>query len=396
MRTCARSDELHPGTLVLNGLEELAMPKSGNERPPTPERPKRPQRRRRRDRKRRRGPEPTGLHDTSLIEELDESLQTREERAYAEAHRVAEEKVQLWGKFWRMAIVVVPLMIFIPWLGFIFLFFGGIDLAKRAYRILYEPRLRERFVDEEVGKRIEQTVQQERVSLEDEHSRSLEKLSASIAHEIRNPITAAKSLVQQMGEDPRGADNAEYAGVALQELERVERSISHLLRFAREEDMRAASLRMSDVLDSALETFKERAEREGVEIVRQFDCDGQMVGDAEQLRRVAINLVGNAMDSLADGQIDKPSINVSMGENLAGTMVWVRIMDNGLGIDQEACEKIFNPFFTSKEHGTGLGLPITKKLVEAHGGTIEVQTAQGGGAEFVLTFPKAGVAGGRS
>jgi signal transduction histidine kinase len=332
-------------------------------------------------------------HDATLLEELDESLLTDEERAYTEARRVAEEKVELWGKFWRLAIVVVPLMIFVPWLAVIFLFFGGIDIAKRAYRVLYEPRLRERFVDEEVSKRIQLTVHEERRNLEDEHARSLEKLSASIAHEIRNPITAAKSLVQQIGEDPSALDNPEYASVALEELERVERSISHLLRFAREEEMRTAQIVMTDVLDSALETFRERAEREGVEIVRQFDCEGRLPGDAEKLRRVAINLIGNALDSLIAAEIDKPRIGVSLGENLAGNEVWVRIVDNGVGIEQETLEKIFNPFYTSKEHGTGLGLPITKKLVEAHGGSIEVSSTRGGGAEFLLTFPKDGARG---
>jgi signal transduction histidine kinase len=151
---------------------------------------------------------------------------------------------------------------------------------------------------------------------------------------------------------------------------------------------------MSDVLDSALETFRERAAREQIEIVRRFDCEGVMPGDAEQLRRVAINLVGNAIDSLVDAGVDKPRVEVSLGENLAGSEVWVRIADNGRGIDREVAAKIFNPFFTSKEHGTGLGLPITKKLVEAHGGRIEVESTLGHGAEFVLTFPKQPVHGG--
>jgi len=331
-----------------------------------------------------------------LLEDLDESLLEPEERAYVEARRAAEEKVQLWSKVWKLAIVVVPLMIFVPWIAWIVLFFCGINLARKAYRILYEPKLRERFVDQEVSKRISRSVHQERRSLEDEHSRSLEKLSASIAHEIRNPITAAKSLVQQMGEDPSGMDNVEYAKVALEELERVERSISHLLRFAREEDMRRVEVRMSEILESALETFRERAQREGITIESQFDCAGTLLGDADQLRRVVINLVGNAVDSLLDAGIDDPRVEVSLGENLAGTEVWVRIADNGVGIDAELYEKIFNPFYTSKEHGTGLGLPITKKLVEAHGGEIEVDATPSGGAVFLLTFPKSQVNGGRS
>jgi signal transduction histidine kinase len=384
---------IEPVTVGLHRLEEIPMPRRrdrSSERSESSENRHRATRSHHGDQR----DEPVAVRDVSLLEELDESLLNDDERAYAEARRIAEAKVRLWGKFWRMAIIVVPLLIFVPWVGILVGIIGGIDLAKRAYKVMYEPRLRERFIDQEVTKRVQQSVHVERASLEGEHARSLEKLSASIAHEIRNPITAAKSLVQQMGEDPSGQDNFEYAQVALQELERVERSISHLLRFAREEEMRATPVRMSDVLDSALATFSERGAREGIEIVRRFDCEGPMLGDAEKLRRVAINLVGNAMDSLSGEGVDKPRVEVSLGENLAGNEVWVRIADNGQGIDPELCEKIFNPFYTSKEHGTGLGLPITKKLVEAHGGTVEVTSSPGQGAEFLLTFPKHTSSGG--
>ena len=76
-----------------------------------------------------------------------------------------------------------------------------------------------------------------------------------------------------------------------------------------------------------------------------------------------------------------------MGENLAGTDVWVRIADNARGIDDETRERIFDPFYTSRENGTGLGLALCRKIVDAHGGTIELESAPGEGTEFVLTFP---------
>jgi signal transduction histidine kinase len=380
------------GTLSANALEEPRMKGSRDDwsSAPRSEHRRRGSRRRGRRRNGRDAAARPDVRDTLLLAELDESMMDPEERAYAEAHRVAEEKVRLWGKFWKLAIIGVPLALFIPWLGLVILLFGGIDLARKAYRTLYEPKLRERLVDEEVSKRIQRSVHAERRTLEGEHARSLERLSASIAHEIRNPITAAKSLVQQMGEDPLSGENVEYAKVALGELERVERSISHLLRYAREEEMRLDAVRMADVLDSAIETFRDRAAREGVEIVRSFDNEGALRGDAEMLRRIAINLIGNAMDALADADEPAPRVEVALGENLAGTEVWVRIADNGAGIDPAVRDRIFNPFYTSKEHGTGLGLPITKKIVEAHGGSIDLESTAGAGTEFVLTFPKSG------
>jgi signal transduction histidine kinase len=216
----------------------------------------------------------------------------------------------------------------------------------------------------------------------------METLSASIAHEIRNPITAAKSLVQQMEEDPTAAENVEYARVALEELHRVERSVSHLLRFAREEEMGIGDVRMADVIDSALETFRERIARGGIELVRQQDGEGELRGDAEQLRRVIINLVGNAIDALGESRAPNPRIEVAMGENLAGSVVWVRVKDNGPGIDREALQKMFSPFYTSKPNGTGLGLAISKKLIDAHRGTLDASSKPGAGAEFLVTLPK--------
>ena len=398
-----------PGTLELNVTEALPMSRSRNE-------PERAPRRRRRHRPAARV-QPREMsppaHEPALPTEpafpgepalpgepdhteIDESLLSREERAYVEAKRLAEEKVRFYREAVKLGLVVVPLLIFLPVVGAIVLFFGGVKLGRRFYRTVIEPGLRERLIREEVSKRVEFKVTRERESLEGRHARSLEELSASIAHEIRNPITAAKSLVQQMGEDPGASDNVEYANVALGELERVERSISHLLRFARDEDLRRVDVRMADVLESALETFRERSVRGGIEIIRQFDCEGQLLGDPEKLRRVVINLVGNAIDALEEAGVDKPTIEVAMGENLAGTEVWLRIRDNGAGMDPEVAAKVFSPFFTSKDGGTGLGLPITKKLVDAHDGTIEVVSEEGQGAEFVLTFPKRGEAPGAS
>ncbi len=329
---------------------------------------------------------------SDTLGEMDDSLLTEEELAYRDARRRADQKVALTRDLFRAGIIVVPGLIFVPFFGVVAFIYFALKLGRRAFRLFYEPELRERFVREEVQRRVQTRVGAERRHLEGEHHRSLEQLSASIAHEIRNPITAVKSLVQQMGEDPRDVDQEEYARVAVEELERVERSISHLLRFAREEETRMATVAMEDVLESALETFRDRAARSGIEIDRRYDGAASLEGDPEQLRRVVINLVANAMDALEEGDVGAPRIEVSMGENLAGTEVWVRIADNGQGIDDETRQRIFDPFYTSREDGTGLGLALCRKIVDGHGGTIEVETRAGEGTAFVLTFPR-GAAG---
>lgn len=326
------------------------------------------------------------LHDT--LAAMDEDLLSDEERAVRDARHRADEKVALSRELVKAGLITVPLLLFVFPAGVVALVWFGLKLGRRAFRIFYEPQLRERFFQEEVQRRVRTHVSDERHRLEGEHLRSLEQLSASIAHEIRNPITAAKSLVQQMGEDPGDVDQEEYARVAVAELERVERSISHLLRFAREEETRVADITLEDVVESALETFRDRAERRGIAIERDYHGEGRLDGDPEQLRRVVINLVSNAIDALAAAGTEAPRVRVGLGENLAGTEVWLRIADNGAGIDDATRERIFDPFYTSREDGTGLGLALCRKIVDAHGGTIEVDSAPGEGTAFVLTFPR--------
>ncbi len=310
------------------------------------------------------------------------------DRRYRAARRIADAKVKLVSDSLRCFLLGLVLLVVVPPLGVIILIIGAFKYSRRLFEASVEPRLRRRFVEREVERSVSRSVSEQRREIEGAHARSVEALSASIAHENRNPLTAAKSLVPQMGEDPSGGDNVQYARVALEELQRVERSISHLLRFARDEELRFAELRLSEVLDSALESFRERIAGAGVALVRDFDCEGVMEGDSEKLRRVAINLIGNALDALEEGGTPDPELRVEMGENLAGSEVWLRIRDNGPGMDGAAQEKIFSPFYTSKANGTGLGLAITRKLVDAHRGSVELNSAPGQGTEFVLSFPK--------
>ena len=319
---------------------------------------------------------------------------TPEQRALAEARRRANLQIG----FMSHAVAYGAVCFFLLFVAgiktaFIVALAWGIGLVSHFFGALVAPDLRRRYVEREVARQVQRTAPAERRNLEERHVRSLEELSASIAHEIRNPITAAKSLVQQMGEDPASHENVEYAKVALEELDRVERSVAHLLRFAREEEIRMAEIRLSDVIASAVATLRERADARGIALDVQIERDSVLRADAEKLRRVLINLLGNALDALegASARGVVPRVELTAGENLAGTECWVRVRDNGPGIAPESLARIFSPFYTSKERGTGLGLAISKKMVDAHGGSIEVQSSSGAGAEFTVTIPKQAV-----
>ena len=311
--------------------------------------------------------------------------------AYQEAHESVERRISffrhltMWGAvlvFFGYTAGFEPTAI----IGTIW----GIFLAVKGYNALLAPRLQKQWLEEEVNWRLS-AMSLERKQLQGQHARSIEELSASIAHEIRNPITAAKSLVQQMGEDPRSHENIEYARVAVEELDRVERSISHLLRYAREEEITLEQVRLLDIVDSAVETFRDRIDARGVRVNVDVDSHCSMTADPEKLRRIVINLVSNGLEALSEmGPSHDAVISLSGGMNLAGNEVWLKVRDNGPGIESAKADKIFSPFYTSKSSGTGLGLAITKKLIEAHGGTITLRSTPSTGTEFEVVLPKGG------
>ncbi|MEZ4293323.1 MAG: histidine kinase dimerization/phospho-acceptor domain-containing protein, partial [Myxococcota bacterium] len=187
----------------------------------------------------------------------------------------------------------------------------GIGVFCHYLWALVAPGLRDHWIEREVGARSARDVASERRQVETRSRRSMEDLSASIAHEIRNPITAAKSLVQQMGEDPASQENLEYASLALSELDRVERSISHLLRYAREEEPRFEPVELRALARSAVEGLRDRAASAGVPIELDFDGPLAMRGDPEKLRRVLENLIVNAIDAMVGAGTPAPRIRIS-------------------------------------------------------------------------------------
>ncbi len=314
---------------------------------------------------------------------------TPEEQALRDARRRANARVRFLRHLFLYAAVCTGLFLIARPAALAVAFFWGIGIASHYFGAVVAPPRREQIFERELAEQVAIGVSAERRSLADRHVRQLEDLSAQVAHEIRNPITAAKSLVQQMGEDPRSPGNVEYAKVALEELDRVERSVAHLLRFAREEDLRLSAVRIDEVVASALETLRERVASAGVRLRTEIDTDAVLRADPEQLRRVLINLAANALDALAESDVPDPVLEVAAGENLAGTECWVRVRDNGPGIASDALARIWSPFYTSKPGGTGLGLAIAKKVVDAHGGSLEARSEPGGGSEFTVTLPKA-------
>lgn len=258
----------------------------------------------------------------------------------------------------------------------------GIGLFSHYMAVFGSKVIRERYFEPAV----EREVRREKAALQTERQADLSELSSTIAHEIRNPIAAAKSLVQQMGEDPASLENVEYAKVAIDELDRVERRISHLLKYAKEEDFEMAPVNLASVVDSALVLMRKKLDDASVSAVRNYIHGPTIEADGEKLKQVFSNVLDNAIDAfgpIAEGR------RIDLFVENGGANARVRIKDNGPGIAPEKLDRVFTPFFTTKENGTGLGMAISRKIVEAHEGTIEVSSETGRGTEFVVTLPVA-------
>jgi signal transduction histidine kinase len=309
-----------------------------------------------------------------------------------QAERRARWRAAAEASFYGHAVVygsVMLLLMFInlmtgggPW--FLWPAFGwGIGLFSHFMGVFGSRMLRARFFDPAV----ERELRRERAVMQTEKQASIDELSSTIAHEIRNPIAAAKSLVQQMGEDPQSVENVQYAQVALEELDRVERRISHLLKYAKEEDYAMDLVNLASVVDSALVQMRAKLDAASVSVARNYIGGPTVRADGEKLRQVFVNVLDNAIDALAavpEGR--RIDLFVENGGNAAQ----VRLRDNGCGMPEEELARIFNPFFTTKETGTGLGMAISRKIVEAHEGVIEVTSTVGRGTEFAIKLPVPG------
>jgi signal transduction histidine kinase len=199
------------------------------------------------------------------------------------------------------------------------------------------------------------------------------ELAARIAHEIRNPVTAARSLAQQLAREP-GSPFGEEPALILIELERVERQVQALLRFARREEYAFAAVDLGALARAAVEGFAPRLAAAGVSLDLDVASGVEVRADAEKLRQVLVNLLDNALDALADAPRRRLSLAVADGRGGAT----LRVADSGPGVPAEALERLFEPFFSLKPSGTGLGLAISKRIVAAHGGRITARPGDPG------------------
>jgi signal transduction histidine kinase len=215
------------------------------------------------------------------------------------------------------------------------------------------------------------------------------KLAASVAHEIRNPLTSIKmwlfSLRRSCGQPQ---ELGEKFDLISEEIGRLESIIRHFLEFSRPPDLKASVQHMPRLLDNTLELLRHRLQQSGVEVERRDDPNlPPVMADAEQLKQVFINLMENAIEAMPDG--GRIAITSSAVNSGAPPGVLVRVADSGAGMPVEVQRRIFEPFFSSKPQGTGLGLCIAASVVSRHNGRLTLESSSGQGTVFAVQLPAA-------
>jgi len=209
-------------------------------------------------------------------------------------------------------------------------------------------------------------------------------LAAGVAHEIRNPLTGMKMIVQLLdGEFAADDARREPLGIIQREIDRLESIVGNLLDFAKPSKPKAINVSPARVVEDCYRLIKNQLNKQGIMFTTNVAEENPMVfGDPDQLKQVFINIMTNAIHALARG--GSLIVNIEVRDDL----VLVAFEDTGTGIPAERLPDIFNPFMTTKEDGTGLGLSMAQRIVEEHGGRIEVQSVAGEGSTFSVYLPR--------
>jgi signal transduction histidine kinase len=214
------------------------------------------------------------------------------------------------------------------------------------------------------------------------------KLAAGVAHSIRNPLTSVNMRLFSLKRSLAMSNSQqEDFQVISEEIRHIDTIVRNFLEFSRPPKLKMQRISPSDVVDMALVLLRHRLESYGVEVklIRKQRLP-EIWADPDQLKEVLVNLVLNACEVMVNGGV----ITVKEEEFIEpplGPSAVIRVSDTGPGIPESVRDKIFQPFFSTKEEGTGLGLSIATRIIQEHGGKLDVESKKGEGATFIITLP---------
>lgn len=254
---------------------------------------------------------------------------------------------------------------------------------------------------------------QERLILSEKLA-SLGTMAAGMAHEIKNPLVSLRTftqLLQKKWEDPEFREK--FSSIIPQEIERINRIAESLLKFGRPTRPALTRVEINALLEEVLLLFESETKKYNIRVTKKLAKLPEITGDAGQLQQAFVNIVKNAIEAMHEeggelivktdvGEVIKLGKIEREGKRVGAEMVWgeeeqmekplpvvfIEITDTGCGIPEENLKSLFDPFFTTKMTGTGMGLPITLRMVEEHKGSIKVRSQVGKGTTFIITLPQ--------
>lgn len=222
--------------------------------------------------------------------------------------------------------------------------------------------------------------------LRKERLAALGEMAATVAHEIRNPLTSVRGFaqrIQRRSMDLADPKTSEYCAIIMEEVDRLNKFIKDVLDFARHAKPTFELTDLNSVVAEVLKMVRDEFERKEVTIVADLSPSlPPTVCDRMQMRQMLLNLVQNARSAVSRGGM------VTVRTQATGKYIRIRIVDNGHGIPRDVLPKIWSPFFTTKTHGTGLGLALVQRIVDDHRGRIFIRSRQGCGTIVNIQLPQ--------
>ena len=219
---------------------------------------------------------------------------------------------------------------------------------------------------------------------------SLGVLAAGVAHEIRNPLTAIKARLFTLRKAVQDCLNAvEDANVIEREINRLERIVRDVLQFARPAEPQREATSAVALLHETRDLMRSQLEKSNIELTVGDSIEVTINGDQNQLKQVLLNLIRNGAESIGeDGKIVLRSRTerINLGGR-SGNVAILEVMDSGKGISPDVQKRLFDPFYTTKAAGSGLGLSIAARIIEQHGGALRYKTEIGCGTTFGIVLP---------
>ena len=241
-----------------------------------------------------------------------------------------------------------------------------------------------RQMEEKIQKTTDDLSKTEAQLIRSEKLAALGQLAAGIAHEIRNPLTSINILIHSLTENvPSGIPQKEDLKVIEEEIHRINEIVDQFLRFAKPAPPLLKKADVISIFEETLQLLRPQIEKQGIVIQKEFQPLPPILMDREQMKQVILNLLLNAVQAMPKGGHLSVKGHIPKGDR------WIKlsIQDSGVGISGEDINKLFDPFFSAKEGGMGLGLSIAHRIIDQHHGKIEVESTPGEGTLFTVWLP---------